>query len=65
MTNQSEAFSSILIDDELTYGGWDLHDTHQVRFEYHVQNGRADYLLMGRNGGVLCVLEAKRAMRYL
>ncbi len=37
-----------------------LHDPRQVRFEYHVQNGWADYLLMDKNGGVLCVLEAKK-----
>ena len=40
MTNQSEAFSRILIDEKLTYSGWDLHDLHQVRFEYHVKNER-------------------------
>ena len=50
MTNQSEAFSRILINEELTYSGWNLHDAHQVRFEYHVQHGRADYLLMDKNG---------------
>ena len=60
MTDKSEAFSRILIDDELTYSGWDLHDHHQLRFEYHTHNGRADYLLMDKNGGVLCVLEAKK-----
>ena len=60
MTDKSEAFSRILIDEELTYSGWDLHDPHQLHFEYHTQNGRADYLLMDRNGGVLCVLEAKK-----
>src|SRR5687767_9874396 len=60
MTNQSETFSRILIDEELKYSGWDLHDPHQVRFEYHNQSGRADYLLMDKNGGVLCVLEAKK-----
>lgn len=60
MTNQNEAFSRILIDEELTYSGWDLHDAHQVRFEYHNHNGRADYLLLDKNGGVLCVLEAKK-----
>src|SRR6185503_9733995 len=60
MTNQSEAFSRILIDEELTYSGWDLKDSHQVRFESHNQSGRADYLLMDKNGGVLCVLEAKK-----
>ena len=28
MTNQSKAFSRILIDEELTYSSWDLHDPH-------------------------------------
>ncbi len=28
MTNQSEAFPRVLIDEELTYSGWDLHDVH-------------------------------------
>ncbi len=60
MTDKTEAFSRILIDEELKYSGWDLHDPHQLRFEYHIQSGRADYLLMDRNGGVLCVLEAKK-----
>ena len=60
MTNKSEAFSRILIDEELKYSGWDLRDTHQVRFEYHTHSGWADYLLMDKNGGVLCVLEAKK-----
>jgi type I restriction enzyme R subunit len=60
MTDKNEAFSRILIDEELKYSGWDLHDPHQLRFEYHLHSGRADYLLMDRNGGVLCVLEAKK-----
>jgi type I site-specific restriction endonuclease len=37
-----------------------LLDSYQVRFESHTRDGRADYLLMDKNGGVLCVLEAKR-----
>src|SRR5687768_8388744 len=61
MKDQNEAFSRILIDDELKYSGWDLQDPHQVRFEYHNHSGRADYLLMDKNGGVLCVLEAKKS----
>jgi type I restriction enzyme, R subunit len=60
MTDNPEAFSRILIDKELVYSGWDLEDSHQIRFEYHTHNGRADYLLMDQKGGVLCVLEAKR-----
>jgi type I restriction enzyme, R subunit len=60
MADKTEAFSRILIDEELKYSRWDLQDSHQVRFESHNQSGRADYLLMDKNGGVLCVLEAKR-----
>ena len=56
----SEAFSRILIDKELEYAKWDLLDDKQVTFEYHNASGRADYLLKDKNGGVLCVLEAKR-----
>lgn len=55
-----EAFSRILIDKELEYAKWDLLDDKQVTFEYHNASGRADYLLKDKNGGVLCVLEAKR-----
>src|SRR6266498_237298 len=60
MPHQPEAFSRILIDEELKFSGWDLLDFHQVRFESHMRDGRADYLLMDKNGGVLCVLEAKK-----
>ena len=60
MPQHSEAFSRILIDKELEFCGWDLLDNRQVTFEYHNASGRADYLLMNKNGGVLCVLEAKR-----
>src|SRR6266498_3250505 len=60
MPHQPEAFSRILIDEELEYSGWNLQDIHEVCFEFHTHNGRADYLLMDKNGGVLCVLEAKK-----
>lgn len=60
MTHSSEAFSRILIDKELEYAKWDLQDSRQVKFEFHTHSGRADYLLMDKNGGVLCVLEAKQ-----
>lgn len=60
MPNQPEAFSRVLIDKELENSKWNLLDNHQVRFEQHAQSGRADYLLRDKNGGVLCVLEAKR-----
>src|ERR1035437_2560984 len=55
----NEAFSRILIDKALEFSGWNLLDSHQVRFELNTENGRADYLLGGPRGP-LCVLEAKR-----
>ena len=55
----NEAFSRILIDKALEFSGWNLLDSHQVRFELNTENGRADYLLGGQRGP-LCVLEAKR-----
>jgi type I restriction enzyme R subunit len=55
----NEAFSRVLIDKALEFSGWDLLDSHQVRFELNTANGRADYLLGGKRGS-LCVLEAKR-----
>ena len=60
MTGQNEAFSRILIDKALEASGWNLLDASQVQFEFHVANGRADYLLKDKLGRVLCVLEAKR-----
>ena len=54
-----EAFSRVLIDEALRDSGWNLLDSHQVRFELHTGTGRADYVLMGAHGP-LCVLEAKR-----
>ena len=56
----SEAFSRVLIDKALEASDWDLLDSGQIRFEYNAVNGRADYLLMGSLGRVLCILEAKR-----
>ena len=55
----NEAFSRVLIDKALEFSGWNLLDSHQVRFELNTENGRADYLLGGQRGS-LCVLEAKR-----
>jgi type I site-specific restriction endonuclease len=54
-----EAFSRVLIDQELRESGWDLLDERRVRFELDGHSGRADYVLSGE-GGPLCVLEAKR-----
>ena len=58
--HKNEAFARVLIDRALTDGGWDLLDPQQVLFEYHMPTGRADYLLKGKLGRVLCDLEAKR-----
>ncbi len=58
-TGQNEAFSRILIDKALEFSGWNLLDTHQIRFELNGSTGRADYVLCGQHGP-LCVLEAKR-----
>jgi hypothetical protein len=57
--DSNEAFLRILIDKALEFSGWNLLDSHQVRFELNTENGRADYLLGGPRGPV-CVLEAKR-----
>ncbi len=59
MPDQPEAFSRVLIDQALKESNWDLLDPQRVRFESSGRDGRADYLLLGRNGP-LCVLEAKR-----
>ncbi len=60
MPGQPEAFSRILIDEELRFSGWDLLNPQQVQFELNTASGRADYLLKDSLGRVLCVLEAKR-----
>lgn len=59
-THHPEAFARILIDRALTDSSWDLLNSSQVQFEFHIPNGRADYLLKDSLGRVLCVLEAKR-----
>jgi predicted type IV restriction endonuclease len=55
---QPEAFSRVLIDQALKDSGWDLLDSHRVRFESSARDGRADYVLLGQHGP-LAVLEAK------
>ncbi len=57
--HQGEAFSRVIIDQCLKDSGWNLLDSHQVRFELHGLSGRADYVLNGQFGP-LCVLEAKK-----
>ena len=59
-TGQNEAFSRVLLDKALEFSGWNLLDAHEVRLEVNGSSGRADYVLMTRRGGALCVLEAKR-----
>jgi superfamily II DNA or RNA helicase len=59
LPDQPEAFSRVLIDQALKESDWDLLDPHRVRFESSGRDGRADYILLGKNGP-LCVLEAKR-----
>jgi type I site-specific restriction endonuclease len=59
LSDQPEAFSRVLIDQALKESDWDLLDPHKVRFESSGRDGRADYILLGKNGP-LCVLEAKR-----
>ena len=59
MPTRPEAFSRILIDQALRDSGWDLLYSDQVRFESSGRDGRADYVLNGKQGA-LCVLEAKR-----
>jgi len=59
LANEPEAFSRVLIDQALRESNWDLLDPHSVRFESSGHGGRADYVLLGKNGP-LCVLEAKR-----
>jgi superfamily II DNA or RNA helicase len=59
LPDQPEAFSRVLIDQALKESDWDLLDSHRVRFESSGRDGRADYILLGKNGP-LCVLEAKR-----
>jgi len=44
----NEAFSRVLIDKALEFSGWNLLDSHQVRFELNTATGRADYLLGGQ-----------------
>lgn len=57
----TEAFSRALIDDLLKDQGWKITDGHSARFEYALpDNTRADYLLCGRQGRGLAVIEAKK-----
>jgi len=58
----TEADARIVIDDMLRQAGWDPADKSQVLTEHtSADGGRADYLLLSRNGRPLAVVEAKRA----
>ena len=62
--NRKEAFSRVLIDDQLRDAGWCLDDGVSVRYEYRLPDGTfADYVLCDRNGRSLAVVEAKRTSK--
>ncbi len=59
--HQTEADARILIDEQLKLAAWDPSDKSQVLTELSVpEGGRADYVLLGRNGRPLAIIEAKR-----
>ena len=61
MAKQTEAFSRVVIDAQLSDAKWNLTDGRSVRYEYALPNGRqADYVLNDRHGRALAVVEAKR-----
>ena len=56
---------SVLIDADLRRAGWAVGDARQVGEEVDLgEAGRADYVLWGRDGLPLAVIEAKRASRH-
>jgi type I restriction enzyme R subunit len=58
---QTEAFARTLIDAQLKDQDWKISDGISVRYEYTLADGdRADYLLCGREGRGLAIVEAKR-----
>jgi len=58
----SEADARIIIDDLLKQAGWTPSDKSQVLTEHPIAEvGRADYVLLSRNGRPLAVIEAKRS----
>jgi type I restriction enzyme R subunit len=58
----TEAFSRVLIDQQLRDAGWPVADGRSVRFEYALPDGtQADYVLCDARGRALAVVEAKRA----
>ncbi|OGT04147.1 MAG: restriction endonuclease subunit R [Gallionellales bacterium RIFCSPLOWO2_12_FULL_59_22] len=58
---QTEAFARTLIDAQLQDQDWKISDGISVRYEYTLSDGdRADYMLCGREGRGLAIVEAKR-----
>ena len=57
--NSNEAFARTLIDAQLKDQGWN-NDGISIRHEYTIDANRADYLLCGREGRGLAIVEAKR-----
>ncbi|MDP2825373.1 MAG: DEAD/DEAH box helicase family protein, partial [Sulfuritalea sp.] len=58
---QTEAFARTLIDAQLDDQDWKISDGISVRHEYTLPDGdRADYMLCGREGRGLAIVEAKR-----
>jgi type I restriction enzyme R subunit len=56
-----EAFARTLIDAQLKDQSWKISDGISIRYEYTLPDGnRADYMLCGREGRGLAIVEAKR-----
>jgi type I restriction enzyme R subunit len=58
MTN--EAYARVKIEQLLRDTAWRLTDGRSVRFEYPLDDGKADYAMFDRQGRALAVLEVKR-----
>ena len=62
MSQTTEAFSRVKIDELLKDAGWNLTDGVSILFEHSLPDGsRADYALCDRSGRPLAAVEAKRA----
>lgn len=62
MSETTEAFARVKINELLEDAGWDLTDGSSVLFEHTLSDGtQADYVLCDRQGRPMAVLEAKRA----
>ena len=62
MSQRTEAFSRVKIDELLKDAGWNVTDGVSILFEHSLPDGsRADYTLCDRSGRPLAAVEAKRA----